>query len=299
MSLSRRSFAPWLAAPLVAGRSVHAKAVLRIAMGRDLNDRRYDFALELLRLVLEASGRSVEFQQVGGLSQLRMERELVEGNLDIGMLPTVGERAAGVLPVRVPIRRGLLGVRLLLARRQNLSALAAVKTLQELKTGFTLGYGNDWFDLEAMRALGFRVVTGSTYTGLFQMLAAGRFDFLSRGVNEVWAEVDNPALVSRDLAIVPGLALYQPLDDYFHVGTASTEWAPLLQQGFAVVLRDGRYARLFQKHFASAFQRAGMAQRRVLLLTGYGVEPGTPIEQFDVLELRGTEGVLKAPARSN
>jgi hypothetical protein len=28
------------------------------------------------------------------------------------------------------------------------------------------------------------------------------------------------------------------------------------------------------------------------------VELGTPLEQFDVLELRGTEGVLKAPAHN-
>ena len=197
----------------------------------------------------------------------------------------------------MPIRRGLLGLRLLLARQESLRSLAAVQNLRQLQQGFTLGYGSDWFDLEMMRTVGFRVVTGSSYTGLFQMLKAGRFDFMSRGVNEVWSEVDNPALVNKELAIVPGLALYQPLDDYFHLGSASTDWALVLRRGLDIVLHDRRYATLFQRHYRAALQRAGLAKRRVLLVTGYGIDPATPLDQFDVLELEGTRGLLKAPAR--
>ena len=298
MNFSRRLFASCLAAPMLPVAASGPSAKLRVAMGRDENDRRYDFARDLLQLVLEASQRKVELVPVTGRSNFRIERELVEGELDVAILPSIGERPAGVLPVRVPIRRGLLGVRLLMARKERLPALAAVRTLGALQRGFSLGYGSDWLDLDIMRKVGFRVVTSATYTGLFNMLRAGRFDFLSRGLSEVWGEVDNPALMSSDLAIVPGIALYQPLDDYFHLGNASTEWAEVLQQGLATVLRDGRYATLFQQHFGAAFRRAGMAQRRVLLVTGYGVELGTPLEQFDVLELRGTEGVLKAPAHN-
>ena len=46
------------------------------------------------------------------------------------------------------------------------------------------------------------------------MLASGRFDWMHRGVSEIWEEVDNPSLVTEGLTVVPGLALFYPLDNF-------------------------------------------------------------------------------------
>ena len=88
------------------------------------------------------------------------------------------------LPVRVPTRRGLLGFRLLLIRRQRQSEFRNIRSLDELRR-FSIGQGFAWSDAEILRSQGLRVETGS-YEGLFRMLAAGRFDCYPRGINEVF-----------------------------------------------------------------------------------------------------------------
>ena len=84
MTLTRRELAPCAIAPFLAAPAFAATPRLRIAMGRDANDRRYDFARDLLLLALDAAGQSAALQPVLGLSQLRIERELADGNLDVG-----------------------------------------------------------------------------------------------------------------------------------------------------------------------------------------------------------------------
>jgi hypothetical protein len=279
---------PWAAAR-AAG-----PAVLRIPGGRDPNDRRYGFTDQLLTEALAAAGHPVKLQRLLGLSQRRIALDLASGLLDVAVLPTVGSSPPEVLPVRWPIRRGLLGLRLLLARPERAQALAQVRSVAELQR-FTLGYGGDWRDIDQMRDLGFRIETSGSYTGLFQMLRAGRFDYLHRGVNEVWDELANPELAGTGMVVVPKLALYFPLDDFFHVGAHSSAWALRIEHGLQTLRASGRYAALFRQTYGEALRRAELPKRRVLHLSGYGVEPGTPIDEFDVLQLLGTSGDLRLP----
>jgi hypothetical protein len=51
-----------------------------------------------------------------------------------------------------------------------------VPDLATLKSRYRYGSGADWVDNEALSDLGFRLVTGPSYPGLFQMLRNGRFD---------------------------------------------------------------------------------------------------------------------------
>jgi hypothetical protein len=277
----------WLAGTLTLGmaptlRAADSGVQLRFSGGLDTNDRRYEYPRELLELALVKAGSLRSVVQQGGMTQARLAVEVAEGRMDVLILPTSWPSNEAVMPVRVPLRRGLLGVRLLLARQDVAASLAAVRTLDELRRNFRMGYGADWIDRQAFVPLGFRMVLGSNYTGLFDMLRAGRFDYLHRGINELWHELDHPRL-GRDLAVVPQLALRYPLDDCFWVRRGNTALAATIDRGLAIARADGSFAALYDRWFGPGVARAALAQRRVFELGGYPVEPDMPLDLFDAL----------------
>lgn len=279
-----------------AGGALAAPQAVRFPGRGEAGDYRFDFGAELLALCLEKSGGDYRLEVLQGMNQPRGREAARQGRIDVVMLPNTAQDTAPLVPVKLPLRRGLLGVRLLLARAELADRLTHVETSEQLKREFTLGYGRGWLDAEVMQALGFRVEFGSTYAGLFDMLRAGRFDFLTRGVNELAAERRDPRLAGSGMVVVPGIALYYPLDDYFWVRPARPRLHADIDRGFRRALADGSYAALFERHHAAAMAEAGIEHRSVLHLQGYPVPPGTPLELFDVLRLQTSRGNLVTPA---
>jgi hypothetical protein len=278
---------------IASARSGWAQAPeLRFSGGTDGNDRRYRYAAELLQLALRRGGNDRVVRSVGGMTQARMAVEVAEGRMDVMLLPMSWPTNLAVMPIRLPLRRGLLGVRLLMARPTVAAAIGEVRSLDELRSRFSMGYGADWIDRPAFEPLGFRVVVGSSYSGLFDMLRAGRFDFLSRGVNEVWAEIDHPEL-GRGLTIVAAIALSYPLDDYFYVRNGNQLLHDQISLGLTRARADGSFDALFDLHHRDGLRRAALEQRTIFEIGGYPVEPGTPLELFDVLR-----GLRRAGGRS-
>ncbi len=272
------------------------RLVVTMAAGQAPGDPRFRYATALLTLALQRSGFDPDIQPVGGLTQPRQALELARGQLDVGQLPAVGAvREGQALPVALPIRRGLLGLRLLLARADRAEAMAAAPDLETLQRRFVMGHGADWGDLPLMRQAGFRVVTGDRYPGLFRMLEAGRFDFMSRAVSEVWDELAEPRLAgSGGLVVVPRLALFYPLDDFFWVNPARAELAERIQVGMQRARDDGSFERLYRQHYGVALQRAQLRQRLVFRLPQAQPPPGSPLGWYDALE-RMTAHSSQAP----
>jgi len=285
------------AVPAVAQRSpaTPAEREVRLPGRGEPGDRRFEFGAELLALVLERAGGGWNLTVIEGMKQPRALQAARDGAVDVVVLPNLVSRESGLIPVRQPLRRGLLGMRLLVARPADADRLMRVESLSALKRDFVMGYGNTWMDREVLEDLGFRITAGSSYTGLFDMLRAGRFDYLHRGVNELGPELADPRLAGRDLVVVPGIALYYPLDDYFHVTPRRPELARAIERGFERALADGSYAALFQKYFESAMRDARLQERSIIHVSGYPVPPDTPLEDFDVLGLVRSTAVFTPP----
>jgi hypothetical protein len=95
--------------------------------------------------------------------------------------------------------------------------------------------------------------------------------------------------------VVPDVALFYPLDDYFYVGPHSQVWLAPLEQGLRRMRQNGSYQRLFAETFGSSLLRANFPARRVLQVVGYGVERGTPLDQFDAVALQPGRAAFRAP----
>lgn len=281
-------------APAPAASARRTRLLLNVAAGQNPGDPRFRYATELLELVLQRAGFEAELLPRGGLTQPRQAIELARGGLDVGQLPAEGTvREGQAIAVPLPIRRGLLGLRLLLARRDRAEAVAAAPDLPSLQRQFSFGHGADWGDLALMRRAGFRVQTSDSYPGLFRMLEAGRFDCLSRGVSEVWDELSESRLAgSGRLVVVPRIALFYPLDDFFWVNPARPELAELIQTGLQRARADGSFDTLYRRHYGPALLRAQLRQRQVFRLPGAQLPPGSPPHWCDALERFASQSSL-------
>jgi ABC-type amino acid transport substrate-binding protein len=273
-------------------------SVVRIGVESEPGDRRFDFGAELLEQALVAAGAAARVERVRGMNQPRMIQAARAGELDVLILPSVRAQDVGLRPIPFPLRRGLLGVRLLVARPEQAPAIAHVATLAELKRGFTLGYGHGWLDRREMTALGFRIETANSYRGLFDMLRGGRFDYVSRGVSEIEAEMADPALGGTGLVVVPNVALFYPLDDFFYLPASRGALRAEIERGLQRLLADGRYNALLDRHFGEAMREARLDERSILHVLGYPVPSGTPLEQFDILQPVRSQAIFREPVPS-
>lgn len=239
---------------------------------------RHDFALKLMELAL--SKQAVPYQVLAVkskelLTEARVDKMVTEGELDILFISTSAAREEAMIPIKVPIYRGLLGLRLLLIKAQNNEKFRQIKTVQDLKP-YVAGHNIHWSDFAVFKANGLKVLSSTSYDALFEMLKLDRFDYFSRGVNEVWREL---ALHSEALVIADNVMLFYPLPVYFFVSKHKPELAALLAQGLAVAIEDGSYKALFQRYYADTIKQANLSSRTMILLNNPAVPPGTaPID---------------------
>ncbi|WP_051333512.1 hypothetical protein [Aliagarivorans marinus] len=236
---------------------------------RDI-DRRDDYFVALLELALRktenSDGPYLLVSNERKMTQQRTLANLEQGRyLDVVWTMTSAEREQQLLPVRIPLLRGLLGHRVFIIReedRQLFEQITKVEDLQQLKAG----QGKDWPDTEILQANRIPVVTGSNYQGLFGMLRAERFDYFPRGVNEPWEEIRIHA--DKQLAVEPNLVLQYPAPVFFFVNKQNHALQARLERGLRLALEDGSFFQLFYEHPSNhyIFEVSRLAQRRMFQL---------------------------------
>lgn len=271
-SVAAGLFAPMAPRPGLA--QPGAKVVFpRTETAADARDR-YPIQLLELALAKAQSRRPLEPHPIFML-QARALHELAQGQgLDVVWTMTSAEREQGLLPIRIPIDRGLLGWRLLLVRESELSRFAALKRAEQLQA-LTGGQGADWPDTAILRAAGYRIDPSARYPDLFLKLAAGRIDYFPRSVQEIWGEQALHA--AKGLVVEPRLALHYPTAMYFFVSRRRADLAADIQRGLEAALADGSFDALFQRHFGAMLARARLNERRVFELKNPLLPPETPL----------------------
>lgn len=252
-------------------------------------DSRYDYDWAVLRAALhktEAAFGSFSVQQYDiAMSPQRMEQELLspQGHLNILVRSTNPSLEQRLLPVRLPVDRGLLSYRVFLVRSADLPRFAAVRTLDDLRK-LRAGQGMDWADVPILRAAKLPTVEGRTYDGLFSMLDAGRFDYFSRSVDEAMREYDERSPQHPQLAIEPTLLLHYPLPRYFFLrrDAEGERLAKRITAGLEIMFKDGSLASLFQRYKHDVIARAHLQQRRVIDIPNPTLPPLTPLSRSEL-----------------
>ena len=182
-------------------------------------DVRYDYQWEILRSALDtthAKWGPYRMVKSAAMGERRQAHELLHasGKLSVMYLDTRPELERGLRAIHIPVDRNLVGYRVLLVRKDRRDDFRHVRSLDQLKRfGFGLGLG--WADVDVLRHNGLRVITGSSYEGLFEMLVHRRFDAFPRAAVEVLDEQARRARDLPELWIEDSLLIYYPMPMYF------------------------------------------------------------------------------------
>jgi len=269
--------------------------------GQNAGDKRYQYYWDLLTMALNANqpqyGKFSLQAADQPMSPARAALEIARGNMvNIMVRTTSADLEKQLLPIRIPLDKGLTGYRMFLIRREQQAQLSQVASLADLAQ-FSIGQDRQWVDVHILRAAGLQVVEGEGYAGLFRMLQIGRFALFSRGVNEIADELAEQRPHLQELAIEQKLLLYYPLPRYFFVArTAEGERAAQrIEQGLQRLLQSGEFDRRYRNYKKLVLGQLNLKGRRLFRIANPTLSAETPLQNgawWDDLrtELAGSEG---------
>ncbi len=232
---------------------------------------RYAFGGKVLKLAMSKTDKPFVVVTPNGQSvnEARGERLVIAGDLDIQWLSTSREREEKMIAIKIPVYRGILGLRLFLVEKSKHSAISSITSIEELR-GFTGGHGSHWSDLSVYPANQLPVVTNTNYDALFEQLKRGRFDYFHRGINEIWQELDRH---QEHLSVADNIMLFYPHPVYFFVSKNNPELAQNIEKGLRIALEDGSFKALFLEEHNEIIEKANLKSRKLIVLNN-SVNPG-------------------------
>ncbi|HSY27130.1 MAG TPA: hypothetical protein VK832_06490 [Burkholderiaceae bacterium] len=230
-----------------------------------VTDTRAGYYVKLLDLALRKTGIQYELRpnEMPMASPRTIQKIASNDGLDVTWGPTTRELEQALLPVRIPIDKGVLGLRLFLIKKRDRSLFENIHTLAQLQL-LAAGQQRDWSDTEILRANGMKVVGADIYEQMFQMLAADRFQYFPRGVAEIWGE--EKSHTDLGLEVEQHLALRYPACSYFFVSKGNAKLAQSIEQGLRIAMRDGSFEKLFQQYNGDYIKLAHLNTRTVFEL---------------------------------
>ena len=236
-------------------------------------------------MALKKSGKQYELlpslESLPNMLQGRALKELEDGRgrVHIVWSVTSKEREQKVMPIRIPIDKGLLGWRLPLVMESHIDQFRNVNNLEGLKPLIS-GQGHDWPDTEILRSNGLQVQTSPNFESLFFMLEAGRFHYFPRSLVEIWREADQHT--NQGMVVAHHIILHYPSAFYYFVNKKNTTLAQDLTKGLEMAIADGSFEKLFHQYHDDAIRLADLKNRTVIELKNPFLPTETPLERKDL-----------------
>lgn len=198
--------------------------------------------------------------------------------LDVFFALSTPEYEQEFLPIYFPIYRGMLGMRLAIVKKESVELFSQVRSLADLKR-FKAGQGALWADVKILEANGLTVIKELTYTNLFRMLEADRFDYFPRGISEPWLEVQREHALN--LTVDPYIVIQYKAPFYFFVHRSNPALAEHIREQLEEMLADGSYMKLFYENdeIKMAIHNSNLNQRTVIQLQNPYLSQQTPVDR--------------------
>ena len=247
-------------------------------------DVRYDYEWEILRTALEKTRPKYgDFKMTRSnvMSEKRQAFEMMhpKGELSVMYLSTCPEFEKELIGIHIPVDKNLGGYCIFLIRKEKKDQFQKIATLDDLRK-LSFGQGLDWIDVAILQASGIKVITGSSYDGLFEMLIQKRFDILLRAAVEICEEVDQRKASMPDLYIEDSICLYYPMPMYFWFSKTAEgkRLAERAEEGMRMMIADGTYDRIFDKYQLPKIEKLHLKNRRMFTIKNPMLGPETPFK---------------------
>ncbi len=244
-------------------------------------DVRNQYFIRMLDLAL--SKTKGDYKLVSATSRMHQGRALAQlksgVGLDVVWTMTSKRREEELLPIRIPLLKGLIGTRLLLINKSDankFSQITAATQLQKLRAV----QGHDWPDIEILRHNGYTVGGAASYDGLFRMLQKRRIDYFPRSVEEIWQEAETHADIG--IAVDKSIVMQYPAAIYFFVKRDNHLLARRLEDGLNRAIADGSFEEAFLKRFNEIIAKAGLSERYRIDLVNPLLTDETPLDRAEL-----------------
>jgi hypothetical protein len=236
------------------------------------------YAIGILSLAIEKTGKPYKINVTQGeLTTMRLTESVKTGTIDVFWAATSDELEKDLLPVRIPLEKGLLGHRIFIVHKDNQHLLDNVTTLSELRK-YTMGQGRGWTDSEILKANGFKVVLAPKYESLFYMVDGKRFQLFPRGVNEPFNELElRPSL---DLVVDQNVMITYRIPYYLFITPGRPELAKDIESGLNMAISDGSFDAYFynDETTKAVIKLVATVKRRIFALETPSLPPKTPLD---------------------
>ncbi|MGY0311365.1 amino acid ABC transporter substrate-binding protein [Alteromonas macleodii] len=240
----------------------------------DDSDARAQYPIALLKLALDKTGVNYELRPSDRIlltgKAMRQLRENREVNVVWSM--TDSQREKELTPIRIPIAKGLIGLRVFVINENKKTKFDDVLSLTDMRKLIPI-QGEEWPDTKILQANGFNVFTVPEFREAYDMIKQGKGDFFPRSVMEVDAELEVEGR-RNNLYLEPSMALYYPTAMYYFVSSSNETLANLIETGLNRAIEDGSFDALFESTYAPILASLGVNERKIFTLEN----PLLPIE---------------------
>ncbi len=242
------------------------------------NKQRQSYPILLLDLALRASGKTyVLTPSANDYEQKRALTDLASNKfLDVSWSMTSIDRESMLLPIRIPIFKGLIGWRIPLVHSNSGDLFLNSRSKKDIRT-LKAGQMHDWPDTRILEWNGMTMFRSSSYAGLFKMLAMERIDYFPRSVIEVWREYE--ANKSMQIKVDENILIYYPTAFYYFVNKNRPDLARAIESGLETMINDGRFDELFMRYHEEYIEAAKLDKRKLIVLKNTLLPPRTPINR--------------------
>ncbi|MCE9944361.1 hypothetical protein [Aeromonas rivipollensis] len=243
---------------------------------RPINDLDSEYQLKLLELVLDRAGQPYKLERVDlNLNQFTLQQELRKGKtINVFWMGTSSALESALIPVPIPLFRGLEGLRLSFIHSDAQEKFNQVNTLADLKL-LKAAQGVGWADNKILEQAGIATYAGR-YSNLFRLINDGdKLDFFPRGLVEIFAERRELAAQYPNLAIEQHLLIRYPFAEFFFVSPESPKLAKAIQTGLERAYADGSFMTFFHENprIREALASANLEQRVTISLPNPDMTP--------------------------
>lgn len=204
---------------------------------------------QVLQLALEKSGEAFTINPVAlNETQHRQAQMLLRGEpINLAWMGTSSEYEQKLLPVRVPLLRGLSGLRVLIINQARQTEFAQVDSLAAL-AAFTGVQGIGWSDIDILRGAGLNISAARRASILDMLNRNQHVDYYPRSPVEAFGELTARGRDYPQLMVEPRLLLHYPFAVYFFVSPEAPRLAEALTRGLEQAYADGSFLALFEGH---------------------------------------------------
>ena len=214
-----------------------------------MNTERDTFKLSVLRFVLDNAHIKYNIQSTSNIySQSRAVKELKKGEeINLFWMGTSKEVEEELIPIRYPLYRGLVGHRIFIINKKDQILFDNIKTLEQLQK-LKGAQGIGWSDIALLEASGLKQHV-TKYENIFNMInRGGRIDYFSRGINEIYSEIELRKERLSKLRVEKNIVLTYPFAMFFFVSPKHKKLAQILNYSFKKAYDDKVFEDFFYNH---------------------------------------------------